>query len=505
VFHRLAILVMIVVSTAAGNLPVAVQAADDPRYFPQTRHRIDDDRFWDFFQRRGGVRTFGYPVSGTFTLLNQEVQIFQRQVLQLQPNGGVGTLNLLDDGLMPYTKINGSTFPAPDPALLKSAPDVSDRDYHAKALQFVKEQAPEVWQGQPVKFFSTFSSTVRAEDAFPDGKVNENLLQGFNLEIWGLPTSKPTADPSNGGFIYQRFQRGILHYDWSCQCTQGLLLGQYFRGLILQRDLPGDLQAQAKDSRFFGQYRAARDGRPERPKDLPGTDFSSAFSRDPVVVLDAGHGGKEIGSSHTFADGLVLREKDLTLKVTQRLAKLLEGGTLEIVQTRTSDRALNEPPRDLTGDEKITLADELQARVDLANSAGADLLLSVHFNGVSKPEVRGTQVFFDDDRPFLERSKALAELVNTNLVRALADAGYQTVDRKATASDKILGGDSHYYLLGPATDIIKRPSNMPAVIAEALYLTNAEDANALRQDKILDALARGYAEAVKQYFQKYPT
>jgi N-acetylmuramoyl-L-alanine amidase len=504
VLIRLLILVLIVLSFGVGGAPSAAQAADDPRYFPQTRYRIDDDRFWDFFQRRGGVRTFGYPVSGTFTLLGQPIQIFQRQVLQLQPNGGVATMNLLDEGLMPYTKINGSTFPAPDPALLKSAPSVADADYHAKALQYVKENAPEVWQGQPVKFFSTFNSTVSLADAFPDGKGNSNLLPGFNLEIWGLPTSKPTADPTNGGFVYQRFQRGIMHYDGSCKCTQGLLLGQYFRSLILVRELPSDLEAQARGSRFFGQYNAERSGRPERPQDLPSTDFSRAFRRDPVVVLDAGHGGKEIGTSHTFSDGLVLREKDLTLKVALRLGQFLDGGAFDVRQTRTADRGVNEPPRDLTGDDKVTLADELQSRIDLANSAGADLLLSVHFNGVSNASVRGTQVFFDDDRPFLERSKTLAELVNTNLVKALADVGYQTVDRKATISDKILGADSHYYLLGPATDIIKRPSNMPAVIAEALYLTNAEDAAALRQERVVEAIARAYAEAIKQYFQKYP-
>ena len=196
------------------QLPVA--AADDPRYFPQTRYRIDNDRFWDFFQRRGGVRTFGYPVSSTFPLLGQQVQIFQRQIVQLQPNGGVATMNLLDEGLMPYTAINGSSFPPSDPSVIKNAPGVNEPNYHLKALQFVKDNAPETWQGQPVNFYSTFLNTVKFEDAFPSGVGDRSLLPGFNLELWGLPTSKPAFDPTNGGFIYQRFQRGIMHYDASC-------------------------------------------------------------------------------------------------------------------------------------------------------------------------------------------------------------------------------------------------------------------------------------------------
>ena len=222
------------------------------------------------------------------------------------------------------------------------------------------------------------------------------------------------------------------------------------------------------------------------------------------MIVDPGHGGKEIGTSHTYPDGTTLAEKDLTLKVGLRLVQLLTQSGYSAIPTRTTDRAVNEPPRDLTGDDKLTLADELQARIDLANSAGADLLLSVHFNGVANPGIRGTQVFYSDGRPFSDRAKAFDDLTDASLVKALADAGYSKLDRKSSTDSSVLGSTSHYYLLGPASDVIKRPSNMPGVIAEALYLTNDDDANALRQDRLLDALARGYAEAVKGYFTRYP-
>ena len=502
IFSSLLSLVLAVPLLLLPGLPA--QAQVDPRYFRETRYRIDDDRFWNFFQRRGGIETFGFPVSNTFTLLGTQVQIFQRQVMQLQPDGSVGMLNLLDEDVMPYTKINGSVFPAIDKGLLKNAPGVGEKDYHAKALQYVKDSAPDTWQGARVNFYTTFVNTVTMEDAFPDGRGDPNLLPGINLEIWGLPTSRPTPDPTNGGFIYQRFQRGIMHYDSSCGCTQGLLLGQYLKAIMTLRDLPSDLAEQARDSAYYGQFKPGAKNNLNRPKDLPNSDLSNAFSREPTVVVDPGHGGKEIGSSHTFADGLVLAEKNLTLKVGLKLQKLLSDNGHDVIMTRTTDRGVNEPPRDLTGDDKITVADDLQARVDMANAAGADLLLSIHFNGVSDPSKRGTQTFYSDGRPQTERSKVLAELVNSNLVKALAEAGYQTQDRKASTDSSILGGASHFYLLGPASDIIKRPSNMPAVIAEALYLTNPDDANALRQERILDALARGYLEGVKQFFARFP-
>jgi N-acetylmuramoyl-L-alanine amidase len=45
---------------------------------------------------------------------------------------------------------------------------------------------------------------------------------------------------------------------------------------------------------------------------------------------------------------------------------------------------------------------------------------------------------------------------------------------------------------------------MPAIIGEALFLTNEDDANAIRKDAIVEAVARGYAEAIKGYFARFP-
>src|SRR5690349_21873485 len=115
-FVRLFLAAILLMALTASS--TATIAQGDPRFFSQTNFRVDNDAFWDFFQHRGGVRTFGYPVSRTFKLDGFPVQIYQRVVMQLWPDGGVHTLNLLDQGLLPYTRINGSTFPATDPALI---------------------------------------------------------------------------------------------------------------------------------------------------------------------------------------------------------------------------------------------------------------------------------------------------------------------------------------------------------------------------------------------------
>ncbi|MDQ3810326.1 MAG: N-acetylmuramoyl-L-alanine amidase [Chloroflexota bacterium] len=489
------------IAPAASAQPVV----KDARYFDQTRYRIDEDAFWEYYRKRGGVRSFGYPVSNTFALFGMKVQIFQRQVLQLRPDGVVQTMNLLDEGLMPYSKINGSTLPAPDRNVYSQAPRPEDPNYHEKMLQFVREVAPDSWDGEPVNFARTFFSSVRREDAYPSGvpEQGEALLPYFNLELWGLPTSRPMREPTNPGFIYQRFQRGIMHYDKACGCTQGLLLADYFKALLTNRGLPADLAEQAKSSNLLGQYAPNRPQGLARPAELPGSNLQNAFRRDPNVTLDAGHGASEIGASHTYPDGTALAEKDLNLRVMLRARDLLQEAGYQVTVTRTRDTHVNSDRKDLTGDGKVTISDELQARVDVANSSGADIFVSVHFNGISDPDRKGTYVFWDPDRPFADRSKALAELVDQALVKAMKDAGYSPVDHGATRDTSVLGGE-HYFLLSPKTAVVARPSEQPAIIGEGLFLTNDDDANALRKDSIVEAIARGYVEGIKAYFLKYP-
>jgi N-acetylmuramoyl-L-alanine amidase len=491
--------------TPAPQPQAAPVVPNDARYFAQTGYRVGEDAFWNYFQVRGGVRTFGYPVSNVFMLYGMKVQVFQRQILQLRPDGGVQTMNILDEGLLPYTRMNGSSFPAPDPGVIGQSPKPDAPDYLAKALDFVKATAPDTFDGEPVNFSKTFFSSVTTQDAYPNGVPpgGDGLVPYFNLEIWGLPTSKPAHDPNNPGFIYQRFQRGIMHYDKGCGCTQGLLLADYIKALMTGRNLPSDLADQAKASKLTNQFKPGAPQSLARPGDLPASDLSNAFRRDPIVTLDAGHGGTEIGTSHTFPDGTVLAEKDLNLRVMLRVRDLLQQAGLQVNVTRTTDAQVNADKKDLTGDGKVTLSDDLQARVDLANNNGSDIFVSIHFNGTSDTSNKGTYIFYDPDQPYADRSKSLADMVDTSVGKALKDAGYTTVDHGSTKDTQVLGGD-HYYLLSPKTNIVPRPSTMPAIIGEGLFLTNDDDANALRNNNVVEAIARGYAEGIRAYFAKFP-
>jgi hypothetical protein len=185
------------------------------------------------------------------------VQFFQRQIIQVCSGQGAALINMLDPEIFPYTKVNGSTFPGPDDQLKASTPPVSDPNYSANITTFVQQNVPDNANGQPVNFLQQF-----------------NNLGG--LTIWGAPISHPAPDPSNGNFVYQRFQRGIMHYI-AGQGTESILLADYLKAIIMNQNVPADLLAQAQGSKFFNQYCPGSDLWLCRPADLSGTDFTFAF------------------------------------------------------------------------------------------------------------------------------------------------------------------------------------------------------------------------------------
>lgn len=249
----------------------------DARYFPQTGFRIDDDAFWNYFRSRGGVQTFGYPTSRTFLLLGCPTQFFQGRAMQLGPDGSPRLLNLFDADFLPYTQMNGSMFPAADPALLATVPQPGTPEYAAGTLQFIRDHVPDVIGGVPTNFLTMFSHTVPPPNPDAAGNVDLSLLPGLDLEMWGVVTSRPTPDPTNPNLVYLRFQRGIMMYDATANVTQSVLLADYLKAIITGRNLPPDLAAAAQQSRFFGQYNDAMPLGLNQPALLPGTNMQFAF------------------------------------------------------------------------------------------------------------------------------------------------------------------------------------------------------------------------------------
>lgn len=221
-----------------------------------------------------------------------------------------------------------------------------------------------------------------------------------------------------------------------------------------------------------------------------------------IVALDPGHGGPEIGAVSAERD---LVEKHLNLKIALKLADLLRADGDQVVLTRDGDRAVH--PEYRGGSSGGGVSADLQARIDVANAAGAHVFVSIHNNGGGRSE-SGTEVWYNRARPFADRNYRLAELVQSNLVAQIRALGYPVRDRgiKHDTFFRVVRGQAYnLYVLGPGTaPRVHTPTQMTGVLGESLFLSHPADAAMLRQERTLDAIARGYRDAIRAYFAAFP-
>ena len=248
----------------------AVADAHDVIFFPQTGFGVWNAKLRGFFESRGGLKTFGFPVSNVFMLYGFEVQLFQRQGIQIGPKGEPRGLNILQAPYLDYQRFAGLTIPAVDADLSAGAPAVGSPGYTRAVRAFVREHVPDAWQGRDVGFLREYLAAAPVE-------VPSHLRELAALEIWGLPLSQPMPEPANARFVYQRFQRGVMHFDAVTGATGGLLLGDHLKSLITGHRLSPALADAASDNPLLRQYAPGLPLDMRRPATVPGTDLTHAF------------------------------------------------------------------------------------------------------------------------------------------------------------------------------------------------------------------------------------
>ena len=222
-----------------------------------------------------------------------------------------------------------------------------------------------------------------------------------------------------------------------------------------------------------------------------------------VVVIDAGHGGKFPGAHY----GNVY-EKDLTLKVALKLGKLIEEGMpgVKVVYTRKTDKALG-----------TDLATDLQARADIANKAGGDLFVSIHVNAAKSSAARGVETLIMGESPKEQRynENALFEnnredLINMSdertaaIVRAYIQNLQFTYGEYSMAlarciQNNYLKAGRHSRGIKPQLLRVLYATDMPGVLTEIGFMSNAQEMAYMKSEKGQDEIARSIYEGVKDY------
>jgi len=228
------------------------------------------------------------------------------------------------------------------------------------------------------------------------------------------------------------------------------------------------------------------------------------------VFVDPGHGGVDPGAVTALGDGRRLVEKDLTLAVALKLARLLRAAGYRVVLARTGDTSVVRLGQENLADGAMrpTAARlDLQARIACANSSGASALLSIHFNAFDDPAVGGAQTFYDDARAFAAGNRTLARLIQSNLVSHLPG----TADRGILADSELdapalseVGADYGRLLeLGPAqAGFLEPPSASPGVLTEPLFLSSPAEAELAASERGQAQIAAGLAAGLQAFLSR---
>jgi N-acetylmuramoyl-L-alanine amidase len=174
------------------------------------------------------------------------------------------------------------------------------------------------------------------------------------------------------------------------------------------------------------------------------------------ICLDPGHDARwapgAAGSTRSGVlathrtERIAFNEHELTLAVAERLQALLEEAGASVCltrHTRAEGGSVLREPYDFNGDDLVRpsgIAVEdtpeiVQPRIDVANDFGAEILLSIHFNGSSDASIRGSEAYYSAGTANGALGKHLAESVLTRLVEEMNAAGYNAARSRGVMSD----------------------------------------------------------------------
>jgi len=228
---------------------------------------------------------------------------------------------------------------------------------------------------------------------------------------------------------------------------------------------------------------------------VTGLPFIAGSSRVHVVVIDAGHGGKDLG---TMSSSGGMNEKEIVLDVAKRLRELLESAGVKVIMTRDTYVFISLPERTI-----------------IASRSPADLFVSIHVNANRDHVVSGFLVYYLDSVPrrdlneeqkrenthiFLRSLNAgvspILQSIVSDMMATLKTSQSQRLAKAIVREAREQGGIKvrddgirlcHFFVV--------RNTLMPAVLVETGFLSNHQEhsklISPLYRQKMAEVIARG--------------
>lgn len=228
-----------------------------------------------------------------------------------------------------------------------------------------------------------------------------------------------------------------------------------------------------------------------------------------TIVLDAGHGGSDIGTNRRYSDLGTVREKEITLAIVLKLGRMLEKDKdYKVIYTR-----------------KVDEYPSLTSRTTLANRSKADLFVSVHVNASpsSSTTTNGTETFIqgpNQNRTNLEVAKAENDVIYLDEKDREMFASYdpkspeslialKIQQSKYLESSLLIGSlveenfsnkDKRYSRGIKQADLhVLRMNAMPSVLIETGFVNNYDDASYLSSERGQNDIAESIFDAIEKY------
>ncbi len=221
-----------------------------------------------------------------------------------------------------------------------------------------------------------------------------------------------------------------------------------------------------------------------------------------VVVIDPGHGGDDTGAVAASGE----EEKEVVLSVSMKLREVLEkSGRYKVVMTRSGDAFI-----------------PLNERVNIARANNASLFISIHADSISRNEnyVTGATIYTASDRASDQEAARFAAKENSadrfgklsfstqspDVDKILFDLTHrETKNLSGTFARSLVtymkdAARMHKTPLKSAGFVVLKAPDVPSVLVELGYMSNAEDVKMLRSEPWQRKVAGTIAEAIGGFF-----
>ena len=342
---------------------------------------------------------------------------------------------------------------------------------------------------EPERVYINFNETQLAESVTKNIKIGSRFLKGLRLSQF---------DKKNTRLVFDLNE------------SKNLEIGVWPEGSKLFIELSDEklpkMKLVSKPKVFVKSKKIAPIKKNKSNKEPVKVSKNGSFllgnKKSPLVVIDAGHGGKDLGAKGHRG----LREKDVNLAIALRLKDVLKSRyKYRVILTRKNDIFIPLPERG-----------------KIANDSNADVFISVHANAASRRGAHGIETYYLGSG-HNEEAKATAARENGKLVKSVKDDQTQEILASMISTTKInkssrLASSIQSQLYqsmrkkysgiknlgvkeGPF--FVLHDTNMASILVEVGFVTNLREESRLKQSSYLDRLASSIAKGIAKFVQDF--